>query len=57
MPLAEVVLTKKQLQDLASAVETHPGSVRLEQLIDGHVRLRLVGPDGDVLTERVLRPV
>jgi hypothetical protein len=27
MPLAEVVLTKKQLQDLASAVETHPGSV------------------------------
>jgi hypothetical protein len=57
MPLAEVRLTSAQVKALIAAVETHPGSVRIEQLSDGYTRAVLIGPDGDAVSEQTLFPV
>lgn len=56
MPLAEVNLTNAQLRALAAAAEAHPGGVRLEALSDAYVRLVLIGPDGDAVSEQPLFP-
>jgi hypothetical protein len=54
--LAKVGLTASQLQQLARALEGHPGSVRIEALSDAYVRVVLIGKDGEPADERLLFP-
>lgn len=57
MPLASVGLTNAQIKRLIAAVETHTGSIRLEKLRDAYVRVVLIGPDGDAISEQTLFPM
>jgi hypothetical protein len=55
--LTKVCLTASQLQQLAGAVEDHPGSVRIEALSDAYVRVVLIGKEGEPVAEKLLFPV
>jgi hypothetical protein len=55
--LARVTLTSAQFRQFYKAVADHPGSVRIERLADGLVRMVLIGQEGDPISETLLPPV
>lgn len=56
MPLATISLTSGQVRALIEFVESHRGSIRIEELRDAYARVVLIGPDGEPVDERLLLP-
>lgn len=54
MPGASVVMNSKQVVTLIETVSDHKGSVRVEQLRDGYVRVVLFDSEGHPSSERLL---
>ncbi len=56
-PIATVALTPGQLRQLAFAIKSHSGEVRIEVLPDAYVRVVLTGDEGEPVAEKLLWPV
>jgi hypothetical protein len=52
----KVELTSSQVRQLVGAIGRHRGNIRIEQLRDAHLRVVIIGEDGETVHEHVLFP-